>query len=341
MFKTKTIVRAAALLFTPIVLSIFWASKAHADKIEFGDGNILYGTVSSLADGTLVFSNSFSKEVKIPVADIKSVTTDHPVTIKLTNDSILTGPLVTMSDGTFGIKLDLIGTAIPIEWDQVKTINEPPGRWTGNLAIGGTLQTGNTERSSFSLNGATKREWEHDRFALRILYNYAEVDGSITSRNIYGSIKFDHFFTDNFYSLLSVELLKDEFKDVKLRSIISLGAGYRIWNDAIKTLDLEAGVAYFSEDLEVGVDDQFIAGRIAGNFSYKVLENLLFKDHALYYPSFENFAEYKARNEASLSSVLGRGWTFKLSHILDYDSTPAMGIEKTDQQWIFALQYDF
>ena len=341
MFKRNTLLRVAVLLFLPMVLSIFWTQKVHADKIEFGDGNVLYGTVTSLADGILVFSNNFSKEVKIPVADIHSLTTDHPVNIKLTNDSILTGPLVTMPDGAIGVKLDLIGTAIAIEWDQVKTINEPPGQWTGNLAIGGTLQTGNTERSSFSLHGETKREWEHDRFALRILYNYAEVDSSITSRNTYGSIKFDHFFTENFYNLLSVELLKDEFKNVKLRAIISLGAGYRVWNDAIKTLDLEAGVAYFSEDLEVGRDDQFISGRIAGNFSYKVLANLLFKDHALYYPSFDDFKEYTARNEASLSSVLGLGWTFKLSHIIDYDSAPALGIEKTDQQWIFALQYDF
>ena len=333
--------RAAALMFIPIVLSMAWVQKAHADKIEFGDGNVLFGTVTSLAEGTLVFSNAFSEEVKIPVADIKSVTTDHPVNIKLTNDSILTGPLVMLDDGRTGVKLDLVGTVIAIEWDQVKTINEPPGKWTGSLAIGGTLKTGNVERSNFSLSGETKREWEHDRFALRILYNYAEEDGNITSRNIYGSIKFDHFFTEKFYSLLSVELLKDEFKDVKLRGIIGLGAGYRIWNDAIKTLELEAGVTYFSEDLEVGVDDQFIAGRIAGNFSYKVLENLLFKDAALYYPSFEDSAEYKARNEASLSSVLGKGWSLKLVHIIDYDSIPAVGIEKTDQQWIGALQYDF
>ena len=43
MIATAKFLRAAALLFIPIALSVSWVQNAHADKIEFGDGNVLYG----------------------------------------------------------------------------------------------------------------------------------------------------------------------------------------------------------------------------------------------------------------------------------------------------------
>jgi putative salt-induced outer membrane protein YdiY len=320
---------------------VMGSSPALADKLEFGDGNVLQGTVSTFKGGTLIFSTAYAKDMKIPVDQIKTISTDKAVTLKMTNDSILTGKLTTLEDGKVAIILEPIGKTVPFEWGQVKVINEPPGSWTGSFAAGGTVQTGNVERTSISVGFDAKREWERDRFQIRFLHNYAEDTGSITSRNTFGALKFDHFFTDSFFTGLSLELLKDEFKDLNLRAIIGWGLGYRIWNDDVKTLEVEAGVTYFSEDLDVGMDDQFAAGRVGVTYSYQVLENLVFKNYLLYYPSFEDPKEYRLRNEASLISQLGRGWSFKLTHIFDQNSDPSPTVEDKDQQFIFALQYSF
>jgi putative salt-induced outer membrane protein YdiY len=328
------------ILFLALVIGI-GSTPALADKVEFGDNNILQGTVSTLKGGTLVFSTAYGDTVKIPVGQIKSVSTDKPVTLKMTNDSTLSGKLTTLEDGQVGVILEPMGQTVSFKWDQVKNINEPPGSWTGNFAAGGTIQTGNVERTSVSVGFDARRDWEHDRFQFRALHNYAEDSGNITARNTFGAMKFDHFFTDNFFTGLSLEMLKDEFKDLNLRAIIGLGLGYRIWNDSVKTLEVEAGATYFSEDLDIGQDDQFISGRIGITYSYKLLDNLLFKDYMLYYPSFEEPKEYRLRNEASLISQLGQGWSLKLTHIFDQNSDPSPGVEDKDQQFIFALQYSF
>ena len=330
------------VLLTFLILgTVVGPAPALADTIEFGDGNILHGTVSSLAKGTLTFSTEYAEKIQIPVSKIKTVSSEKAVHIKMVNDSILTGKLTTLEDGQIAVILEPVGETVPFQWDQVKTINEPPGRWTGNFAAGGTVQTGNVERTSVSVGFDARRDWKHDRFQFRFLHNYAEDSGSITSRNTFGAIKFDHFFTENFFSGFSLELLKDEFKDLNLRAIIGLGLGYRIWNDDVKTLELEAGATFFSEDLDVGQDDQFMSGRMGMTYSYKILENLFFKDYLLYYPSFEDPKEYRLRNEASLVSKLGRGWSLKMTHIFDQNSEPAPGIEDKDQQFIFAFQYSF
>jgi len=327
------------ILFVTLILVL--PASVFADTIEFGDGNNLQGTVATMKDGKLVFSTEYSKKIKIPTDQIKSISTDKAVTLKMTNDSVLSGKLTTLDDGRIAIILEPVGETVPFEWGQVKNINKPPGSWSGSFSAGGTVQTGNVERTNVSVAFDAKRDWEHDRFQFRFLHNYAEDTGSITSRNTFGATKFDHFFTDNFFSALSLEMLKDEFKDLNLRAIIGLGLGYRFWNDDIKTLEVEAGITYFSEDLDVGQDDQFMSGRVGITYSYQILENLQFKDYMLYYPSFDDPKQYRLRNEASIITQLGNGFSLKLTHIFDQNSNPAPGIEDKDQQFIFAVQYSF
>lgn len=341
MTLTRTLFNTVTFFISLVLLMGMGFSPAFADQVEFGDNNVLQGTVSTFQKGTLIFSTTYAKKIKIPVDQIKSIATDKAVTLKMSNDSILTGKLLTLEDGRMAVTLEPIGETVPFQWDQVKFINKPPGGWSGNFAAGGTVQTGNVERTSVSVGFDAKRDWEHDRFQLRFLHNYSEDTGAITSRNTFGALKFDHFFTENFFGGVSLELLKDEFKDLNLRAIVGLGPGYRIWNDDIKTLEVEAGITFFSEDLDVGQDDQFMTGRVGITYSYKFFESVMFKNYLLYYPSFEDPKEYRLRNEASLISQLGQGWSLKLTHIFDQNSDPSPGIEDKDQQFIFALQYSF
>lgn len=341
MTRSKIWSKATRLFIFFLLVLAAGASSAFADKLEFGDGNVLQGTVSTFKNGNLIFSTSYAKEMKIPVDQIKTISTDTAVKLKLTNNSILTGKLTTLEDGRVAIILEPVGETVPFEWSQIKIINESPRKWSGGFSAGGTVQTGNVERTSISVGFDAKREWEYDRFTIRFLHNYAEDTGNITARNTFGALKFDHFFSDSFFTGLSLELLKDEFKDVNLRAIIGLGLGYRIWNDDVKTLEVEMGVTYFSEDLRVGMDDQFASGRVGITYSYQVLENLVFKDYMLYYPSFEDPKEYRLRNEASLTSQLGKGWAIKLTHIFDQNSDASPTVEDKDQQFIFAIEYSF
>ncbi len=314
---------------------------SYADRVEFGKGNVLFGTVQGLAGGVLEFKNGFADSVKIPVEKIKFIETQKPVKIKLNDGSILTGNLVMLKDGQFGILLATIKEKVSLNWKNVKTINEPPGKWTGFIASGGTLQSGNTSQFTFNVSAEAKREWERDRFSFRFLYNYGEQNGAMTARNTFGSMKFDHFFTKVIYSVLSVELLRDDFQDLNLRAIVGAGLGYQIWKQAANLAEIELGITYFSEDRKVGMDDRFISGRVAVNLAYQIFTQLLFTNYFLYYPNFESPKEYRLRNEASLISQFAENWSFKFTHIFQQNSQPAPGIKDKDHTWIFAVQYGF
>ena len=182
---------------------------------------------------------------------------------------------------------------------------------------------------------------EADRFTGRFLWNYAEDKDDITARNAYGLLKYDHFFSKKFYGYLALEGFNDKFKNWRFRYVVGPGAGYQFWDDDVKFLLLEGGVAYSYEDLYVGQNKDYISARLAADFRYKFGKYLSFGDQFVIYPNLEYGGEYTLRNEAYILSPIGAGWNLKLSKIWERNSEPPPGIKKDDFLWILALQYTF
>jgi putative salt-induced outer membrane protein YdiY len=234
--------------------------------------------------------------------------------------------------------------ATVIDWEKFSAINPSPvipPKWKGNVTVGANMQSGNTKHTNISIGAEAVRKTEQDRFSILFLHNYSEEEDEITTRNTYGSLKYDYFFIKSLYGYLGVELLNDTFRDLNLRTVVGPGIGYQIWDDKIKSLLFEIGVSYFSEDRKVSEDDNWITGRFGSDFRLQIIKGIVFSDHIIVYPSLENTSEYQLRNEASLISSLGAKWALKFANILEHDSDPPEGVKKNDLYWIMAFQYTF
>ena len=93
-------------------------------------------------------------------------------------------------------------------------------------------------------------------------YIYGDDSGKLLVRNSRGTIKLDFFITKRFYWFASSYFEQDTFQDLKLRTALSSGPGYRFidrgdyespWLKDM-TLYAEAGAAYFNEDFKVADD---------------------------------------------------------------------------------------
>lgn len=315
-----------------------------ADEIILKNGDRLSGEILSLTKGVLKISTPYSKKIGLDKSQIKLLKTNHPVRVVLENGWKIKGRLTPTKEGLYSIKSAKSQHKAFISFDEISSINAPaknPKAWNGKVYLGGSQQTGNTDRLTFSFGGEGELKLDMDRFELKFLTVYTEEDGKITSRNTYGRGQFDHFFNAKWYGLLSVEALNDKFKDLNLRMAVGPGLGYLVWDDDIKKLNFEAGITYFSEDLIDGADNQFMTGRLAGKFSYRFSDILSFKNETILFPSFESFGEYKLRNEAGINTRLGESWSLNLSHVLDYDNDAPSDVKQTDSNLILALQYDF
>ncbi len=341
---SKTLIKKVAL-----IIFLGWvmgrgATPAFADIVEFGQINSLHGTIVSFEKGVLVFSTEEVRRIRIPVDTIRSISTDKVINLRMKDDSILTGTLTTLEDGQIAVILGPDGELFPLDWSQVKIINESPDKWTGDISLGGNTRSGNTNSTTINLSLNAQRQWGRDRLTFHFRFNFEDEEGEVTDNDTFTSIKYDHFFTGrDIFAGLSLEGVKDEFKDIERQWIMGLGLGYRFWNDEDKKLELQGGVAYFSDNRILGMDSKFMSGRFSVVFAYTFFNYITIEDSLLYYPSLEDSDEYKIRHELSLISKLSGDWSVELTYILDKNSLSeeVPGIEDIDNRFIFALRYGF
>jgi putative salt-induced outer membrane protein YdiY len=331
------------MVYTVLFL-ILSPQSGYSDIINLENGDKLTGTVLSLSKGMLNFSTPYSKKIEIKKAQIKSLETDQSVRVQLKNGWKIKGKLRPTAEGQYSIRTKSSNQRAVIDFKEITSINSPqekPRAWEGKVHAGGTHQSGNTDRITLNLGGNGMLKFGQERIELKFLTLYSEENDNITSRNTFGRMQYDHFFSKKWYGLLSMEALNDKFKNLNLRLAVGPGAGYHLWDDDVKSLKLEAGITYFSEDLKNGEDTQFMTGRLAEKFNYKFSEVFSFSNDTIIFPSFEKIGDMKLRNEASLNSKLTEGWSLILSHILDYNNDAPAGTGASDSMITFGLQHEF
>lgn len=327
----------ALLLFSGVAV-------AAADEVVLVNGDRLTGTVVKVEGGKLTLKTDYAGAVEIAADKIKKIRTDNPAEVHLVGGEVLKGKIATTDDGKLAVESSPERAASAVEWGKVAAVNpppKPPAKLTGNVSLGGTYQSGNTDRRSFSAAADASIRGERDRFGVRFMFNYAEEKEDVTARNLYGALKYDYFFTKKFYGYLGLEMLRDRFKDLDLRTTVGPGVGYQFWEDDVKFLFLEAGLTYVNENRREAKDEDWVSGRLAANFRYTFSKYLTFTDFLQVYPNLEDGGEFTLRNEAAILSPLGAGWALKLANIWEYDSDPPRGVSKNDLLWILGLQYSF
>lgn len=323
------------------LILVLFAAPVQADELLLVNGDRLSGTVKSMDGGKLTLSTEYGGDIKIKLSSVKKIITEEPVRIHLDNGWKLKGSLTPIEGGGVRVKSAQTGQSAVVDWRRITAVNPPESNWSGSISAGGSMQSGNTDLNSITLGFETNRKTEDDRFRLRFLHNYSDEDDSVTSRNTYGSMKIDHFVKRPLYVYFAAEMLKDEFKDLNLRTILGPGVGYSLWDDAKSSLDLEAGVTYFSQDHELGVDEQWATYRLGAEYALHWSDRLKFNVESQLYPRVDDTGDYKWRNESNIKTSLGSGWALKLTNLIEYDSKPTTGIKETDVTSTLALDYDF
>jgi len=333
------------ILRTSLLLAVLClcVSNAPADEVYLDNGDVLHGAITRMEDRVLSLETDYSETVEIQVEKIQEVKTEGHVDVHLKSGEILIGTLAGESDGRFSITSHDNQRTASVNWDEVATINPippPPSRWSSNVAVGVNVQSGNTQRTSLSLDADAMRETAKDRFSLKFLAMFAQEDGEKTAQNTYSALKYDYFFKERFYGYLTTEMLMDKFKDLNLRSTSGAGAGWQVLRSGNTTLDLELGLSFLSEDFDEGEDDSQMTLRLGSKLDWPLSENVHFINDTVAFPSTQE-SQFQIRNEASIITTLSGNWSLKTSSILEYDSDPPDNVKKADLFWLLSLQYSF
>jgi len=219
-----------------------------AATIQLKNGDRVTGQPYGVTDGKLVLSTDSFGEIQVDLAKVVSIESEEPITVVLASGDTLTGTVthegensirITSGTGSIVTGMEDVANLAPapeilamgdgIEAEiEVLGAEAEENPWSGNIALGFSLFTGNNDRLGFNLTVQAVRETDDDRFQADLLIRYAEDQGARNTNEKIMVFRQDVKMGEekDWYLFGQLYLENDEFEDLDLRAALSLGAGW-------------------------------------------------------------------------------------------------------------------
>lgn len=225
-------------------------------------------------------------------------------------------------------------------------VADPGPKWSGSVNASASISEGNTNRRTAGVGANAERRGEDDRLTLGFSWNYSDEKDSTNTRTISqrrtrGDAKYDYFLTEKTYAYTNVSAENDRFSDLDLRFVAGAGAGRQFREDVDFKFSAEVGVAYYDESRKVGMDTDYVAARIAYHLESIPRENVTFLQDVEALPSLEQSDDVYVRKDSRLRLTLTDKMFTQFQWILDYDNTPATGLDRIDHLFLIGVGWEF
>ncbi|HLQ36430.1 MAG TPA: DUF481 domain-containing protein [Planctomycetota bacterium] len=322
------------------------------DKITLTNGDVLNGTIKTMADGKLILTNAAIGDITIPFASIANLSTTNPVELVTSDGEILKRRITGIDHGE--LRLDGGAPGAPaapaLAVAMLGKINPPPVevKWTGSLKVSGALTTGNTERRSIGAAFDAVRRSDADRISADAAWDFAEDKDPatnawrLTQRRVGAGLKYDYFISKRWYALATTRVLGDTFADLQLRYTAGVGVGYQ-WIESDTTNFLtEVGLSYFNENyLSATPSKDYLAARVAYKLRHAFSDRTRVIHGTEAFPSLENAKDVYFQMSSELQTNLTDSMIASLAHVWDWDNTPAPGRERSDHRIVLSVGWTF
>jgi putative salt-induced outer membrane protein YdiY len=334
--------KLAAVLLSLAAVGATMSFARAQDSVTLNNGDRISGKVQSITAGGVVIDSPAAGTVTVKLEEIAGLNVAGPLKLATSAGDKLEATVTGLSNG----QLQVQGPSGPRSLTATDLVAwTPPTQWTGSFSLGGSITTGNTERRTANAAAEAIRRTDDDRLTLRGTFDYGQDKTSgawvTTQRRTFGAAKYDWFFSKKTYAWAQVTAENDKLSDLSLRLIAGAGLGHQFYDDADFSLQGEAGLTYVEENRNVGPDSDTVAVRLAYRARWQPTATITILQDAEFYPSIEDMDDFYARIDTRARATLTESMFAQLQWILDYDNTPAPGLEKQDHRLIAAVGWSF
>lgn len=326
-------------LLTLALVAILTGS-AFADEVQLRGGDRYTGTVVSLAGGTLTFKATHG-ELKIPWAEVTSLTSTTPLRIKIGNQPETTITAIAPGAAPGSVTLTPGGAANLADIGSFGPLT-PPIVITGGANAGFLQTSGNSSINTLRLDGDVSVRQGANRYRGNAAVNRAENDDLLTAKNWTSGLNYDRFLTKKLFATANAIFTNDDFRDLDLRTALGAGLGYQVIDTTRVKLTANGGVGWVKENFAIAEDNDYTALREGAALDVFLVPNrvALFHKHDGYFGvTGEDNLFFKMQNGIRLSVVAGLVTTLEWD--LDYDKSPSPGRENSDKTFSLTFGYRF
>lgn len=232
----------------------------------------------------------------------------------------------------------LLAAATPASAQQdTLSVEEPPDRWKVVLDLSFTGSSGNNEMSMLAAGArATHLVTAEYELEASLQTRYGHSEGREVARSAKGGLSFDLHPEDRWSPFLTLELERDPFRRLDLRSNGGGGMKYTLIDTERAALSLSSAAIYSYEDLAPAEDGHpgELSHLVRSSWRYKGMR--AFGDGASveqvvwYQPLWDLPSDYLMRAETALGVQMTEGLFLRLVHSFQRDSTPPPEVEPDD-----------
>lgn len=317
-----------------LVCALCSAARAQNVILYLKSGDRISGRIISEYTNHIVLSNSWTKELSVPLAEIAQRE-------------------IILANGTNHVS----GTNVLA---KVKLPDPPPTpplfkHWKGEAEVGLDFRDSTSDQQTY--HGRFKLIYEHPYTSnpknfFRNSIDYSVAYGKTSQRNkgtnttvvssdrMGASDKTTADFDKRWYGYNLAGVGYDRIRSIDLAGEVGPGLGYHLFTRSNVTANVESGVNYQIQYNSDNTHSRDFFFRLAEDVTWKLNPRTTFSQKAEFFPRV-NFAEFRLRAEATLSYNLWRYIYWNTTVRDNYDTTPAAKVQGNEFEVHSALGVKF
>lgn len=325
--------RVVAWLFAALS-GLVIAPAALADRIEFTNGDVITGTVTSIAGGKVVVQTDYAGKITAGLDKVAKIKTDAEMNVLTTGGEKL---FSTLEGESAGVRLSTLNRDLALA-DVDKATRSVGGaavevtNWRHKVDVAAALTKGNTDTRNFSVfteSLARNLKNEH-MFTVGLFQD--EVD-SVTTRELFDiDYGYKRFLANPKWFLgANAEYFKDKLLGIDPRITAGAGVGYRFWDNSLGSLTVELGGSAVYEDLVTDGSGTNPALRWA--LAYRRLlagEQLEFFHRHQILKILDSSRGEVLDSSTGLAFLFDEWWSASIRADVRHQTEPPLGSHKTD-----------
>jgi putative salt-induced outer membrane protein YdiY len=334
------------LVMITLLLIFLLNGNTAADEVHLKNGDRLTGEVKSLEEDKLILLTSYAGEITITWSEVATLSTDKPITVVLTDESVVEGISQPGEKKEMNLMTEKIEGGVSFNLTDVKSINpkppEPAVRISARANVGIDVKKGNTDTETYHFDGSFAAWTGKNRYRVAFRTDTEKSSGVETVDNWLGSINYDRFLSEKWFVYGNASFENDQFKDLNLRTFLGMGSGYQFIDTSGTKLSGEAGLSYANDDYIVNEDNSYPAGRLAAAF-----EKSLFDERLIFFHEDETLVNLEDADDILIRTQTGfrfpfyRRFNMTLQYNWDWEKIPATGRKKKDERYLVTFGYEY
>lgn len=221
---------------------------------------------------------------------------------------------------------------------QAQATVKNDGQMHASFGLGASLSSGNSQASNLAMSGDAVRATDQDKTTLYGTVQYARSGGVTTGEQLRLGGRYDKNLDVQLFAFGGLDLARNKFSNLQLRSLLSGGLGYHALKTPTVTWDLFGGLGYTSDRfINAMVIDganrssyHYLSLLLGEESSHKLSDTTSFKQRLTLVPNLKNRGEFRANLDAGLSVAMSKALNLNVGFALAHNSEPGAGRKPTD-----------